>query len=197
MITYRNPLWNTLIQFLKELKDYPPFQENANGRIKNTVEGIYNRACKHAKITDRDWKEIFLTHVLPYLRENPQSDDVEVFKYIEETNFDKLCLTNKDGFELFDAAKKEMAEAKENKDKQLEYEKTYHDYLAKKEAHDKYIAEQEKTRKELEEAEKKLQEVQNKINPTIPELSEEYPTQVEKEIVSINTNNNKVRANKK
>ncbi len=198
MITYRNPLWNTLIQFLKELKDYPPFQDATNGRLKSTVEDIYNRACKHAKITDNDWKVILLTRVLPYLREKDiEADASEVFKHIEETNFDKFCFTSKDGFELFDVAKKELTEAKAKKDQQLEYEKTYREYMAKKEAHDKYIAEQEKTRKELEEAEKKLQEVQNKINPTVPEVSEEYPTQVEKETVSVNTNTNKLKANKK
>lgn len=166
MITYRNPLWDVIIQFLKELKEYPPFQDSTNGKLKSTVEDIYNRACKHAKITDTDWKVLLLTRVLPYLREKDiEAEASEIFKHIEETNFDKLCLTNKDGFELFDSAKKELSEIKAKKNQQLQYENVYREYMANKEAHDKFIAEQERTRKNLEESEKKLQELQQQIQP--------------------------------
>lgn len=162
MITYRNPLWNIIIQFLKELKEYPSFQES---RIKNTVEDIYNKACKHAKIGDNDWKIILLTRVLPYLREKDITpDDSEVFKYIEENNFDKFCFTNKDGFEIFEEAKNKLSELKSKRDQQLQYETAYREYEANKEAHEKFISEQERTRKNLEESEKKLQEFQKQIN---------------------------------
>lgn len=180
MITYRNPLWDTIIVFLKELKDYPPFQEVSNGKIKQTVESIYNRACKHARITDTDWKTLLLTRVLPYLNEKDlEPDAYEVFKHIEETNFDKFCFNTKDGVELFNSAKKEMEDFKNKKDKQAEFENQYMQYIAKKEAHEKFLEEQEKTRRELEEAEKKLEMIQKCLiqenkEEIVQENKEEY-----------------------
>ncbi len=164
MITYRNPLWDTLIQFLKELKDYPAFQESSNGKFKKTIEDVYNRACKNARITDTDWKVLLLSRVLPYLKETDlEAEAFEVFKHIEETNFDKFCFTSKEGYELFDSAKKDLAEIRSKKNKQAEYEKTYREYEAAKEAHEKFLTEQEKTRRELEEKEKRLELIQKEL----------------------------------
>lgn len=141
--TYRNPLWNSFIKFLGDFKDYPPFEKIDNGKHKNSLEQVYERALNKMMLDNSDFTTIALKFV--FLGEHDLDSDM--IEYMAECgNMGRKCYTTEDGEKII-----KEAEIIVNKRRQ---DNEHKDKL-------------EKAREKLAEAERKRQaffDEQNRIN---------------------------------
>ena len=161
MLTYRSELWNTLIGFLRELKDYSKFDGLDNGKIKNRMTLIYNRAIERMRLDKTDFD--LLSDTFKYLNEKDVTSEMtEAMNECGALGY--KCFTTADGEkiikECIDTVNQRNRE-RELKEKLDNAEKAFRE---KEAAFNEYMGSQNKVTVEFEEARNELDQIKNIIN---------------------------------
>jgi hypothetical protein len=126
MITFRNPLWDTMIDFLDKLKDYPNFEIMDGGRYKKRVEQIYNRALERMRLDKSDMDLLSKT----FLFLNEKDITSEFTEYMDENvKLGYKCLTTRDGEKIIREAEAVVVKRKQDNEFKKEFEKVEKEFL--------------------------------------------------------------------
>jgi hypothetical protein len=169
MITFRNPLWDTFIEFIDKLRLYPSFETMDNGRYKNRLDMIWNRATDRMRLDKSDLDLISKTFI--FLSE--KNIDNDLIEYMNECSvLGYKCRTSAEGEKIIREAEAEVKQRKHDKlirdlkdEKQREFEEAkakYDEYMA---SQNNIIDNYEKKKSELEDFENKVKELDEQKEP--------------------------------
>lgn len=171
MITFRNPLWDTFIEFIDKLRNYPSFESMNNGRYKNRLDMIWNRATDRMRLDKSDLDLVSKTFI--FLSEKDIDGDlVEFMNECQVLGY--KCRSSAEGEKIIRECEAEVKQRrhdkllKEMRDEKL---KKFEEAKAK---YDEYMASQnnivdnyEKTKDEFEDFENKIKEMGNVENEKV------------------------------
>lgn len=177
MVTFRSPIWDSLLEFLDRLKDYPSFETMNDGKYKKRIQFIIDRALERMRLDKTDFDLISQTFVFLNERDLP-SDFVEYMN--ENKNLGYKCATTRDGEKIIrecEAIVKQRRADEELKARRAEAQAKFAAAEAKKAA---YEAEQNKIADDWETAKNELDEIENacKDLPEKPETVETVKEEV-------------------
>ena len=139
MIIFRNPLWDSFIEFLDKLREYPPFESIENGRYKNRLDGIYDRVTDNMRIDKSDLDLIAKTFIFL----SDKNVDSDLIEYMKECKvLGHKCKSSAEGEKIIlecEAAVKERREKQRFEDLLAEKRKKFEEDKA---AYDEYMASQ-------------------------------------------------------
>lgn len=178
MVTFRSPIWNSLIKFIESLIEFPGFAKYDDGRMTKRMQYLYDRALVRMRFEKSDFD--LLTKSFLYLNEKDIDNDFA--EYMNEN--EKLgykCLTTEDGERIITEAEAEVKQRKKDTELQTKLDaakKKFDDAEAKK---NQYYAERDLILDEFEKAKMELDLIQSVAD-------EEIPVNEKKETVKTNEN---------
>lgn len=156
-------MWDTLIEMISKLRDYPKFEVMENGRYQKRLSDIYERATDRMRIDKSDFDLLAKTFI--FLSDKDIGQDM--IDYMNECkSLGYKCVTSAEGEKIILEAEAIVKQRKHDAlIKQMRDEKQK-EFEEKKKAYDEYMASQnnivdgfEKARDELEEFEQKVKEL--------------------------------------
>ena len=182
LITYRNPLWNSLIAFIDDLRNSKNLQVMESGKYSNSISQIYDKAVLKCRIDANDLS--IISRALNFLGERDISP--ELVEYMNEnTSLGYRCVTTDDGEKIVREAEvivKERNQANEIKRIYEEKKKKFEEAAARKE---QYMEEQNSIIDECDNAREEFELMEEKIK-TLKNFTDETKVEDEKEEVKIN-----------
>ena len=160
IITFRNPLWDALIEFVDQLKNYEGFETMDNGRLKNRLTGIYDRAVERMRIDKSDMDLLAKTFI--YL--NEKAVDSDLIEYMNENKeLGYQCTTTREGEKIIKECESIVKQRKYEEEVRKEYAEAkakYDEAQAKRQA---YLDEQNRIMGDFESSSEKLNEMEELI----------------------------------
>jgi hypothetical protein len=190
MITYRNEIWDSLVMFLEILKNYTPFETYENGRYKKRIGAIYDKMLKKCYLRQSDIK--LVTDTLMYVNEKDVNGEMTTIMDLGE-QYNIECLTTKDGEEIFKKAEKEYNDNKIKAETLRNIQEKEHELEIRKEEHEKFLAEQKRTKEQMDKAKKELMVQKKKLKKINLENQQNDKAEIDKAEQELLNEKNKLK----
>ena len=164
MITYRNPIWNVTIKFLRELRNLPYLKDNFDGKYSKRVDGIYQRALAGCHVSSTDWNLIINT--LQFVTEKDVTDEMREAFEVAKTQGTK-CFTSSDGKTIFKEAMEMVAHNKIVCEAKTQLEKAKQEAENAKVEYEKWDIERNSIVDKYDETQRKLKKAMGMLNKVV------------------------------
>lgn len=182
--TFRNPLWDSFLKFLDDFRKYPMFEDLDEGKHKNSLDQVYEKAINKMRLDNTDFTTIALKFV--YLGEHDVSGDF--IEYMNECeNIGRKCYTTKDGEKIIKEAEIIVEKRKQDTEIKSKIAKAQAELDEAEEKRKAYFDEQNRITEEWEIKRQNLEVLKNAV-PDFEKYSEEIENEPEEKKPTVITN---------